>query len=91
MSAARTRGIASRSESLDQSVDAAIMLDMPIQGADMRKEPVEIGRFLEDLRIQCAGVPAHDDVADIPENGSGRRARHQPCLALKRGSVLLMM
>lgn len=70
---------------------AAIMLDMPVQGADMRKEPVEIGRFLEDLRIQCAGVPAHDDIADIPENGSGTRARHQPCLALKRGSVLLMM
>src|SRR5262249_49863225 len=63
--------------------DAAVGRRMPGHGADLTLEAVTLGGIGEDLRIEGARVPAHDDVADVPDD-DGRPAHRST-----EGSALL--
>ena len=45
---------------------AQVVSDVPFHVADMGKEPVDFGRFLKELVVERARVPAHDDITDVP-------------------------
>ena len=60
----------------DKVWDAHVVRQVPVHGADMRKEPVGFGRFLKDLVVERARIPAHDDIAYVPQDGLCSRPRH---------------
>jgi hypothetical protein len=66
-----------------------IMLEMPLGGDDMAQEIVELGRLVDQLLIEEAGIPVVKDIADIEDDGMGTQ-RLQPWRALKRRFVLLI-